>query len=205
MDGQERICAKCGQEYGEGHNFCFNCGAELREQKEAESEQIEQIEQIEVEEIIQEVPKKIKRNKYKARRFMSLFFAIFDIFLAAPLWVCGVIFEKVSHLLYYDKSQYAVGSDEYILSEVSDTYYFLAGVCYALAILFAVGCVISAIMFFVYVRKRRKFKLSLEAQEMQEPIFEEQEEIEEGLEQIEEAEEKEPKTEIQGSQNQEQV
>ena len=133
---------------------------------------------------------------------MSLFFAIVDIFLAISFWICAIIFEKVSHLLYYDKSLYAVGSSEYKLSEISDIYYALAAAGYALAILFAVGCVISFIMFFVYVHKRRKFKLAfeIEAQETQEPIFEEAEEATEEI-----TEEKEPQIEIQGSQNQEQV
>ena len=188
MDGQERICAKCGQECGEGHNFCFNCGAYLGAEEQTESEQIEQIEQIEVKENIQEAPKKINRNKYKARKILSLVFAIADIFFALPFWICAIIFERVSHLLYYDKSLYAVGSSEYKLSEISDIYYALAGAGYALALLFAVGCVVSLIMFFVYVHKRRKFKLTIgiEAQETQEPIFEEAEEV---LEEIEEAEE----------------
>lgn len=201
MDEQQIICARCGQACGEGHNFCFNCGTKLGAEEQAESQQIEQIEQIEVEEIIQEAPKKINRNKYKARKILALCFAIADIFIALPFWICAVIFEKVSHLLYYDKSFYAAGSSEYKLSEISDVYYALAGAGYALAILFAVGCVISFIMFFVYVHKRRKFKLTLEieAQETQEPIFEEAEEAEEVTE------EKEPQIEVQESQDKEQV
>ena len=46
-------------------------------------------------------------------------------------------------------------------------FYFPAGVGYVLAVMFAVGCIISSIMFFVYLKKgiKAKREIALEAQE----------------------------------------
>lgn len=189
MDGQERACAICGRIYNEGDNFCSNCGVSLvprEETEESVQESEAQAEQSESAPVI-----KPKRKTYKARRIVSLCFAIADIFLAIPFWICGVIFEKVSILIYYDKSLYDVSSSEYKLSEISDIYYVLAGVGYALAVLFAVGFAVSLLMFFIYLKKGRDAKRALEAQKDQEPQNEEQakeeknEEIEEKLEEAE--------------------
>jgi ribosomal protein L37E/uncharacterized membrane protein YciS (DUF1049 family) len=199
MDEQEKICERCGQAYSDGQNFCSNCGMYVGAEDKNEYFLQKNIDNDNSPEPIV----KPKRKTYKANKIASLVFAIVDIFLAIPFWICAVIFQEVSYMLYYDKSLYDINSTEYMLSEISDIYYVSAGACYFLAILFVVGSMISWIMFFIYSKKRREFKLSLklEEQETQESIFEEAEEVTEESE--EQTKEKEPQIEIQGSQNQE--
>ncbi len=180
MNEQERICVRCGQTYREGQNFCSNCGMYVgAEEKNAYFWQ----KPVEKEDVSEPI-KKPKRKTYKASKIVSLVFAIVDIFLAIPFWICALIFEEVSYMLYYDKSLYEVNSTEYMLSEFSDIYYALAGAGYFLTILFAVGSIISWIMFFVYSKKRRDFKRELECIALEEAIQESQSEEQEPIAEV---------------------
>lgn len=174
MSEQEKICVKCGQTCGEGHNYCFNCGAYLGAQEEKaleicelhtwieQSEAVEQIEQIE-----QAPAKKTNIKTYKARRTVYLILAIAGIILALSFLIVAIICEKVSILLYYEKSLYEIGSPEYLLSNISDMYYSIAGIGYSLAIMFAIACIVSSIMFFISLKKviNAKRAIALEAQD----------------------------------------
>ncbi len=210
MSEQEKICVKCGQTCGEGHNYCFNCGAYLGAQEEkaleicepqTEVDQAEAVEQTEqIEQIEQPPAKKTNIKTYKVIRTVYLILAIAGIILALSFLIVAIICEKVSVLLYYEKSLYEIGSPEYLLSNISDMYYSIAGIGYSLAIMFAIACIVSSIMFFVSLKKviNAKRAIALEAQDAEdEPI--QIEAIEETVEENSE----EPQEKVQEAQDQE--
>ena len=184
MNEQEKICVRCGQTYSEGQNFCSNCGMYVGSEEQNGYFAHRAIEK----EYAPEPMLKPKRKTYKANKIASLVFAILNIILALAFWLCAIISEEVSYMLYYDKSIYDVNSTEYMLSEISDIYYILAGAGYCLTILFAVGSVISWLMFFIYSKKRRTLKKELKCGALEDELKDLNVEVQEVTEEVTEEE-----------------